>query len=108
MKKADLSLETAIALYNEGGASRQFALDNNTEKELTKKPLPTTFEDLDEILGYYVNAMGGVDGSEHDKDYFHADEYNKNVFPTREEAEAVLALAQLSQLKKVYCDGLGS
>lgn len=62
------------------------------------KLLPKTWEGLSSISGYYVTpiatvrALHGVYVSDH----------NKNIFPTREEAEASIALAQLLQLRDVY------
>jgi hypothetical protein len=66
--------------------------------KLTKKELPKSWEELEEISGYYATGAGSA-----------INEYktittsnNKNVFATKEQAEASLALAQLSQLLAVY------
>lgn len=70
-------------------------------KEVKKIPkVPMTWEELDLICGYYVNDIGEVlllpfvDAN-----------YNKNVFKTKQQAQASIALAQLSQLREVYRDG---
>lgn len=79
--------------------------ENSTfEKIVFKKverELPKSWEDLKILNGYYVKDSSKVDLF---KSYT-TDEYNKNVFPTKEEAEACLALAQLCQLRDRYNDG---
>lgn len=66
-----------------------------------EKELPKRWEDLKEIKGFYVNNYSEVTVFEY---YFNAEE-NKNVFPTEEEAEACVALAQLCQLRDRYNNG---
>jgi uncharacterized protein with von Willebrand factor type A (vWA) domain len=68
-------------------------------KEL-KKELPKSWEELIRIEGYYVGTSGYV------CDYQGATSgSNKNLFATQEQAEAAIALAQLSQLREVYRQG---
>ena len=68
-------------------------------KEL-KKELPKTWEELTKVEGYYIGTCAGV------SDYQGATkEVNKNVFATRKQAEASVALAQLSQLRDAYRQG---
>ena len=65
-----------------------------------KKGLPKTWEELTKVEGYYVGTSGYV------CDYQGATkEVNKNVFATQEQAEAAVALAQLSQLRDAYRQG---
>ena len=66
-----------------------------------EKELPKSWEDLKEIEGFYVDNYSEVTVFEY---YFNAEE-NKNVFPTKEEAEACIALSQLCQLRDRYNDG---
>jgi hypothetical protein len=66
MKNAKLSLETAKALYNQGGVSRQFALDNFTEEELTK-PL---FDVKEFLLSFFNDFNYKVDRVEFPKSTF--------------------------------------
>jgi len=66
-----------------------------------KKPLPTKWEDLDEVDGYYVET----DCSIVDAEEMIADEVNRNIWPTKELAEASLALCQLVRLRDIYNDG---
>nr|DAW61584.1 MAG TPA: hypothetical protein [Caudoviricetes sp.] len=75
------------------------------EKIVFKKvenKLPKSWEELGEIKGWYVDSFSdlmpwgeGISNKEDDK----------NIFPTKEEAEACLALAQLCQLRDRYNDG---
>jgi len=101
MKQANLSLYTAKELYKQGGASKSFALDNYSEKELTEKQFPKTWEELEVIKGYCITTYSSVfevpNPEKADSD--------KNTFPTKEQAEASLALSQLLQLKYAYNEG---
>lgn len=62
-----------------------------------KKELPTKWEDLKKLKGYYVNDLSEI---------FNLRNANmtisKNLFPTKAEAEACLALSQLCQLRDAY------
>jgi hypothetical protein len=94
-----ITLETATRWLN--GCDKELkGLAVQTYPELTKIGLPMKWEELTEIKGYYVYE---------DSDILDADcttaIMNKNVFATKEQAEASIALAQLSQLMKVYNDG---
>ncbi len=69
--------------------------------KLAKKELPKSWEELEEINGYFINKDSNVlfvSGC-------NASEKNKDLFSTKEQAEASIALAQLSQLLVVYNDG---
>lgn len=69
--------------------------------KLIKKELPKRWEDLKEINGYFVDKDSYVGLCEHNPTI----DRNKNIFPTKELAEAALALAQLLQLRDNYNDG---
>ena len=73
-------------------------------KEPKQPELPKRWEDLEYIKGYFVNLTSGVGfwDKEEDEELEDAD---KNVFATKEQAEAAIALAQLSQLREVYRQG---
>lgn len=79
--------------------------ENSTfEKIVFKKvenELPKRWEDLGVIRGYYVNAHSEL----RDFECCTGKDSNKNTFPTKEEAEACIALAQLCQLRDRYNDG---
>ena len=67
-----------------------------------KNELPKSWEELGEIKGWYVDSFSDImpcDKGDTDKDN------DKNIFPTIEEAEACLALAQLCQLRDRYNGG---
>jgi hypothetical protein len=63
-----------------------------------KNNLPTSWKELGEINGHYVNSFSGVVNT----GLHSCEEGNKNIFATREQAEASLALSQLTQLLKAY------
>ena len=78
--------------------------ENSTfEKIVFKKivGLPKSWENLIKIDGYYVSSQSDIKYCYENC----ADSINRNVFPTKEEAEACLALAQLCQLRDRYNDG---
>ena len=62
-----------------------------------EKELPTTWEELKIIKGFYVNSCYIHNGGDLPTSFS-----NKNVFPTKAEAEACLALSQLCQLRDAY------
>lgn len=66
-----------------------------------ERKLPKKWEDLYEVKGWFVDFHSDVvtSGSMRTADSV------KNIFPTKEEAEACLALAQLCQLRDRYNDG---
>lgn len=68
-------------------------------KEIEKE-LPKTWEELERIKGHYVTENSSIDSEE-----WITTHSSKNLFATREQAEASLALAQLSQLREVYRQG---
>lgn len=102
MKTINLPIETAKEMYTSSITSLvSLALANYTKEELEAKELPKTLTELGKIRGYYVDNFSNI------VFYYNitAEESNTNTFATREQAQASLALAQLSQLMKVYNDG---
>ena len=65
-----------------------------------KNELPKTWEELEELKGYYVTTHCNITPIAGNicKELL-------NTFATKEQAEASLALAQLSQLREVYRNG---
>lgn len=63
-----------------------------------KKP---RWEDFGEVEGWYISAFCSIGHPNKLK----ANEENKNLFPTKEEAEACLALSQLCQWRDKYNEG---
>ena len=79
--------------------------ENSTfEKIVFKKvdDLPKSWEELEFIDGFFVSSLSDIAKIGNNTTN---DENNKNVFPTKEEAEACVALAQLCQLRDRYNDG---
>jgi len=60
-----------------------------------KKKEAKCWEDLEDIKGYYVTEGSTIDSANSTSINF-----NKNIFATKEQAEASIALAMLSQLMK--------
>jgi len=80
----------------------QSTFENIVFKPLPQEnSLPKTWEQLETINGYGVNIFSEV----HFISYVDTSKRNLNTFATREQAEASIALAQLSQLIAVYNDG---
>jgi hypothetical protein len=95
-----ISLETAQRWYN-GTDNELKELAVQTYPEIAKKELPKSWEDLKTIKGYFVERWSKVE----DVESTSCKETEKNIFATKEQAEASIAMAQLSQLMKVYNDG---
>lgn len=68
-------------------------------KKVEEKDLPKRWEDLKIIDGFFVTNLGYI---EKVSDNCIVSDHNRNTFPTKEEAEACLALAQLCQLRDRY------
>ncbi len=98
-KPVFLSLETAKEMYNNPNDSlRKFALENFTKEELEAKELPKSFKELKLLHGYFIDGASQI--LLHTGNHSHL--FHKNVFPTKELAEASLALSQLLQLRDIY------
>lgn len=78
--------------------------DNSTFEKIVfkevKKELPKTWKELKYVNGYYTAAF-----SVHGGRQYIANDDNKNIFFSKEQAQASIALAQLSQLREVYRQG---
>jgi hypothetical protein len=95
-----LSKEAAELLLTISNNEELQAFAKELYPELGKKELPESWGELGYIQGYYVAPSSYV------SDYNNiAANSNKNTFATKEQAEAAIAMAQLSQLMKVYNDG---
>lgn len=79
----------------------QSTFENIVFKPLIKT-LPKTWGELNTIVGTFVMSQSITKNVE-SPIYCHNE--HRNVFATKEQAEACIALAQLSQLMKVYNDG---
>ena len=64
--------------------------------------LPKSWEELNNVIGYFTDSFSSVEKLK----MIHSTEVtNKNIFSSEQEARASIALAQLSQLRKVYRNG---
>lgn len=77
-----------------------YEIDQLTFKKIEKK-LPKTWEELGTVKGYYIDNDSVIEEEKNGN----ALDFNKNIFPTKELAEASLAMAQLLQLRDAYNDG---
>lgn len=102
-----LTLDKAKEWYKQGGELKEVALQAFTENELTNDKLPKTWEEFCEnypkgeqertINTYSVSVSSGSG---------HRDAHtDKNSLPSKEAAEAHLALMQLHQLRDCYRQG---
>jgi hypothetical protein len=66
-----------------------------------ERKLPKAWKDLLFVEGWFIDAKCRII----EAGRLNTQEYNKNTFPTKEEAEACLALAQLCQLRDRYNGG---
>lgn len=66
-----------------------------------KDSRPMSWRDLGGVVGYFL----GSDSVIHTTMEISTKEDNRNVFPSKEEAQASLALAQLCQLRNAWNDG---
>jgi len=85
-----------------------FVLRNTPAPDIDYRPapapeLPKRWEDLNGISGCFLSEDSNIitdDGAG-----FEAEPWNRNIFASLKEAESALAMAQLSQLMKVYRGG---
>ena len=83
-------------------AMEEYAQQFKEEPKQPKQPeLPKRWEDLKIVEGYYISS----DAKTYRSTSAALEDDNKNVFATKEQAEAAVALAQLSQLREVYRQG---
>lgn len=106
-KQVFLSLETARQMWKSESklngshdtSTKLFLLDNFTKEELEAKELPKTYSELGILSGYRIKEDCRISGLIQINHSYYT---NRNIFPTKELAEASLALSQLLQLRDVY------
>ena len=102
-----ITLDKAKEWYKQGGELKEVALQAFSENELTKIELPKTWEEFCENYPRgeqerTINTYSGLVSSGRG----HRDALNdKNSLPSKEAAEAHLALIQLHQLRDCYRQG---
>jgi hypothetical protein len=79
----------------------QSTFENIVFKEI-KKDLPKSWEEIENLQGFFVGYSSVIKETDDDVE---KTKYNRNTFATQEQAEASIALAQLSQLREVYRQG---
>ena len=67
-----------------------------------KKELPKGWEEIENLQGFFVDYSSVIMESADDVE---KTEDNRNIFATKDQAKASIALAQLSQLREVYRQG---
>ena len=101
-----LTLEKAKEFYKKGGEFRELALSAFTEEELTKGGLPKTWEEFCSQFNihreYYIETDSNIYEDNNDS---RSPLFDKNMLPSKEAAEAHLALMQLHQLRDCYRQG---
>ena len=100
MREIKISIETAQRWAN-GTDEELKGLALQTYPELAKKELPKCWEGLEKIQGFYITTGSEITETAKVSSGTYK---NKNIFTTKEQAEASIALAQLSQLREVYRD----
>ena len=102
MKQAQITLQTAKALYAQGGAARQLALDNFPKLALNEPNWPKSWENLDSIKGYHVDTYPDI---KNPWKYNKLGIIGKNIAPTEADCESILAFCQLRQLAERMNNG---
>ena len=96
-----MKMETTIKIIPPEGY--EFDKEKSTFEEIIFKKiennLPMSWEELKEVKGYFIHQNSDIN-IHHMIDKAVA--YNRNVFPTNEEAKAMLAMAQLCQLRDAW------
>ncbi len=101
MKTLQISKEEATEWYkSENQTLQQLAL--KMYPELLKRDLPKSWEELKEVKGFYVTSHSKIAECYNGHKAYNI---NENIFKTKEQAEASIAMAQLSQLRELYRDG---
>jgi hypothetical protein len=95
MKTLKIEIPNGFEIDKENSTFEQIVF-----KEI-KKELPKTWEELQKFDGYYKDGNCVINFTQENT----TKEKNKDIFATEEQAEASIALAQLSQLREVYRNG---
>ena len=102
-----LTLEKAKEFYKKGGEFRNLALSAYTEEELIY--LPKTWREFCELHNkqlpyeYFIDSHSNI--TQVAIGYERKADINRNILPSKEAAEAHLALMQLHQLRDYYRQG---
>lgn len=101
-KQITMSLELAKSMFGKDEAMDMLIKQHFSDEDLGIKPkLPKKWEDLEELNGFFIDTNSNICAVDSDGSF---DEY-KNTLPTKELAEAMLAMCQLLYLRDIYNDG---
>ena len=103
-KIKNMKMETTIKITPPEGY--EFDKEKSTFEEIVFKKIennfPMSWEELKEVKGYFIYQNSNINiYPVIDK----AITYNRNVFPSKKEAEAMVAMAQLCQLRNAWNGG---
>lgn len=101
-KTLTITLDKAREIYGKSKEMDELLLANFSKEDLEKSKLPTKWEDLKEVNGYYLTDVGSIQKCVSPKI---ARSDFKHRFATEKQAKSALAMAQLSQLMAIYNDG---
>lgn len=91
----------AKQLFSLGGEAKQIALNYFTEAELMEKRLPMSWNELNKVGGFWIDSSSDIEQTDQPVDCI---PYNRNLWPTKELAEAALAMSQLCQIRNAWVD----
>lgn len=101
-----ISLEKAREWYKQGGELKELALSAFSEKEITESALPNTWEEFCKMYPIktkerYIGINSQLVCNEGSRAVYS----DRNLLPSKEAADAHLALMQLHQLRDCYRQG---
>lgn len=99
-KTIKLSLEQARKMYKKSPEMDELLLANFSKKELEKPEFPKKWNDLEKVDGYFIGQHGAIVKSHTNWEINSGTA--RTIFATEKQAKSALAMAQLSQLMKVY------
>lgn len=102
-----LTLEKAKEWYKKGGELKEIALQAYSEEELTKAELPKSWKEYCVNYPikegeYYIDLCSDIILASSGPNEERGIEMDRNICPSKESAEAHLALIQLEQLRDCY------
>lgn len=105
-----LTLEKAREFYKKGGEFKDLALSAFTKEELQREVLPKTWKEFCEnkkvcYKESYIDYNSNIDTVVTALDMLRKEDSDKNLLPSKQAAEAHLALMQLHQLRDCYRQG---
>lgn len=102
-KTNNMKMETTIKIIPPEGY--EFDKEKSTFEEMVFKKiendLPMSWKELGIIKGYYILSNSNIDNVS----MTNAIDVNRNLFPSKKEAEAMVAMAQLCQLRDRWNGG---